>query len=330
MSYWTNDVILLSVNNVLTSLPKPFFVLAPMDDVTDTAFRQVIIACSKPDLLISEFVNVDGLQSPGRDKLMPRLKFSAKEQPIFAQIWGKVPNNYYKTAKELAKMGFAGIDINMGCPDKAVVKNGCGSAMINNRQLAQEIITATKEGANNKIPVSVKIRTGFNEVDFSWPEYLLQQNINMLTVHGRTTKEMSKVPARWEDIAKVREIRDAVSPSTLVVGNGDINSREQGEEQASKYKLDGIMIGRGIFSNPCIFAKADKWETTLPQNKIDLFIKHLELFNKNYPDNSRNPQIMKKFAKVYLSGFEEAKALRTEFMKSQTLTDMINFLSQQQ
>jgi tRNA-dihydrouridine synthase len=311
-----------------TGLARPFFVLAPMDDVTDTVFRQVIADCAAPDLFFTEFVNVDGLQSPGRSRLLPKLQFTVKEQPLIAQIWGKQPQNYHKTALELVKMGFKGIDINMGCPEKSVVKNGCGSALINNRELAAEIIVAVKEGVGGKVPVSVKLRTGFNEVDLSWPEFILKQGIDMLSVHGRTTKEMSKVPARWEDIAKVREMRDKIAPNTLIVGNGDVTSREQGEELAKKYTLDGIMIGRGIFTNPYIFAKTDAWATLTPAQRINIFIKHIKLFQNTWKDSDkRNYHGLKKFAKVYINGFDGAQALRTNFVRQQTLPEMLGVLS---
>jgi tRNA-dihydrouridine synthase len=172
--------------NVLQQLPKPFLVLAPMDDVTDTVFRQIVAGCAPPDLYFTEFVNVDGLQSPGRPKLMKKLRFSAAEQPLIAQIWGKEPENFRKTAAELVDMGFAGVDLNMGCPEKTVVKNGCCSALINNPELAAEIIQATKEGVAGRVPVSVKTRIGFNTIDLTWIEFLLGQGLDMLTIHGRT------------------------------------------------------------------------------------------------------------------------------------------------
>jgi tRNA-dihydrouridine synthase len=311
------------VQNFIDNLPKPFFVLAPMDDVTDTVFRQIITSCAKPDLFITEFVNVDGLQSPGRDKLLPKLYFTTKEQLIIAQLWGKEPKNYLKTAKEVVKMGFAGVDINMGCPDKSVVKNGCGSAMINNRELAAKIIAATKKGVAGKIPVSVKIRTGFNKVDFSWPEFILRQGVDILTVHGRTTKEMSKVPARWEDIGKIREMRDQIAPNTLIVGNGDVISRQQGEELAQKYQLDGIMIGRGALANPFVFAKNDEWAKLAPKQKVELYKKHVELFAKTWPNGERSIQTLKKFAKAYINGFDGASDLRAKIMQQDSLDEML-------
>jgi len=319
------------VNNLLLKLPKPFFVLAPMDDVTDTVFRQIIAGCAKPNLFFTEFVNVDGLQSPGKSKLVHKLKFSKQEQPIFAQIWGKNPDNYYKTVQELVKIGFAGVDINMGCPDKSVVKNGCCSALINNRELAQEIIEATKRAADGQIPVSVKIRTGFDQVDFSWPEFILNQGIDMLTVHGRTTKEMSKLPARWQDIAKVRQIRDKIAPQTLLVGNGDVLSRQQGEQLAKQHKLDGIMIGRGIFNDPYIFAKKDIWLDVSTKEKLELYKKHIKLFKSTWqPGDRQNFEGLKKFAKMYINGFKGASKLRGEFVRQQTLGEMLKILKDYQ
>ena len=307
----------------MLNLKKPFFVLAPMDDVTDTVFRQVIADCAKPDLFFTEFVNVDGLQSKGRPRLIHKVTLTQKQKPVVAQIWGKVPANYEKTAAELVAMGFDGIDINMGCPDKTIVKNGCCSALINDRDLAVAIIAAVKKGVNGRVPVSVKIRTGWNEVDFSWPELILEQGIDMLSVHGRTTKEMSKVPARWEDIAAIAEIRDRVAPATLIVGNGDVESREHGEMLAKKYKLDGIMIGRAIFTDPYIFSKQSPWDEKSEKDRLMLFKKHIELFRETYQNRERNWQGLKRMAKVYVHGIENASLFRDQLMRSETLNDML-------
>jgi len=245
---------------ILQQLPKPFFVLAPMDDVTDTVFRQIVTDCARPDLFFTEFVNVDGLQSPGRDKLLKKLRFTAKEQPLIAQIWGKEPESFRKPAAELVELGFAGVDLNMGCPIKAVVNNGCCSALINNRALAAEIIQSVKEGVAGRVPVSVKTRIGFNQVDLSWIEFLLGQGLDMLTIHGRTKKELSAVPNHWEVIGQVRQLRDKLAPGTLIVGNGDVASRAQGTQLAESYGLDGIMIGRGVFHDPFIFSRGSPWK----------------------------------------------------------------------
>lgn len=311
---------------MILQLPRPFFVLAPMDDVTDTVFRQIIANCAPPDLFFTEFVNVDGLQSPGRSKLLKKIQFTLKEQPLIAQIWGKEPENYFKTAQEFVEMGFAGIDINMGCPVKAVVKNGCCSALINNRDLAVEIIKATQAGAAGRVPVSVKTRIGFNVVDLSWLELLLKQNLSMLTVHGRTTRQQSAVPADWDLIGKVRELRDEIAPQTLVVGNGDVQSRSQGLEQANKYSLDGIMIGRGVFHDPFVFAQNSLWAEYTKEQRVELFTKHVKLFLETWKGQERNIVTLNKFCKIYINGFDGAKELREEFMQAKSADELLALL----
>lgn len=274
------------MNNIWNKLPKPIFVLAPMDDVTDTVFRQIIADCAPPDLYFTEFVNVDGLQSVGREKLVHKLRYTAKEKPIIAQVWGKNPDNYFKTTKDLIEMGFDGVDINMGCPVKAVVKDGCCVALVDDRILASEIITQTQKAAKGKIPVSVKTRIGNRSVDMNWIEFLLSHNLEALTVHGRTGKQMSKVPADWDKIGEARELRDRLSPATKIIGNGDVMSRAEGLKLADKYNLDGVMIGRGIFQDPFVFANSlsseSPWQDYSKEQKIKLYKKHVQLFAKTW------------------------------------------------
>ncbi len=257
--------------NYRKDLPKPFFVLAPMDDVTDTTFRQIVASTAAPDLFFTEFVNVDGLMSPGRSKLLKKLRFVASERRLVAQLWGLKPENFKTIAEQIAdgtiarELGlpdgcnFVGVDLNMGCPAKSEVQNGTCSALIKpeNRELAEQIIEATREGLAGRLPLSVKTRLGFSTVDMSWFEFLLGKNLDMLSVHGRTRKEMSKVPAHWDTIGDVVKLRNKLAPQTIIVGNGDVESWQQGIELAQNYGLDGIMIGRGIFHDPFVFAMAD-------------------------------------------------------------------------
>ena len=307
-------------------LPRPFFVLAPMDDVTDTVFRRMIADTAAPDLFFTEFVNVDGLQSPGRPHLMKKIRYTEDERPLVAQIWGKDPEKYYKTAQELVEMGFDAIDINMGCPAKPVVKNGCCSALIENRPLALEIIKATQEGAAGKIPVSVKTRLGFRTVDLTWHEFLLQQNLDMLTVHGRTQREMSAVPAHWDLIGAVRELRDKIAPQTILVGNGDVMNREQGLQLAAQYKLDGVMIGRGIFQDPFAFAVESPWMDYTREQRIALFAKHVRMFVDTWQHNERPIAPLNKFCKIYINHFDGAKELRERLMACESADELLDIL----
>jgi tRNA-dihydrouridine synthase len=306
-------------------LPKPFFVLAPMDDVTDTVFRRVVADCAPPDLYFTEFVNVDGLQSPGRKNLLKKLQFTEKETPLIAQIWGKKPENYYKTTKELIDMRFAGVDINMGCPVKKVIKDGCCSALINDRGLAGEIIKATQEAAGD-FPVSVKTRLGFREADLSWIEFLLQQKLNMLTIHCRTVKQMSKVPAQWEYMNEIKKLRDAISPTTLLVVNGDIMSKKHGEEIVEQYGLDGAMIGRGIFHDPYAFADESPWPNMSEQDKKELYAKHVKLFADTWKDSERRVQTLNKFCKLYINDFPNSSELRAKLMEAKSTDELLELL----
>lgn len=314
--------------NIWEELPKPFFVLAPMDDVTDTVFRQIIASTAAPDLYFTEFVNVDALNSKGRDKTLPRLRFTDKEKPIIAQIWGLKPENFYKAAQDIVTMGFDGIDLNFGCPDKNVVRNGACSAFIlpENRVRAGEIITATKAGAGS-LPISVKTRLGFNSIDLSWHENLLNQKLNALSIHGRTKSEMSKVPVHWEEINKVRQIRDELSPTTKIIGNGDVLTHQQGRELSQKYKLDGVMIGRGVFQDPFVFAEESPWREFNKQQRLELYRNHVKLFASTWQHNERKIHTLNKFCKIYIQGFDGAKELREKLMSASSADELLTLLS---
>jgi tRNA-dihydrouridine synthase len=311
----------------LDKLPRPFFVLAPMDDITDTVFRQIIAECTRPDLLITEFVNVDGLQSPGREKLLHKLRYLPQEKPILAQLWGTKPENFYKTTKELKKMGFDGVDLNMGCPVKTVIKNGACAALIKNRELAGEIIAATREAAGDDFPVSVKTRIGFTTVDWDWIEFILSQKLNMLSIHGRIAKQMSKLPANWDLIGQVREKRDLLCPSTKIVGNGGVMTHQQGLDLAKKYKLDGIMIARGALADPFVFAKKSPWANWTKEQKVELYKKHVQLFADTWKNGERQVETLNKFCKIYINGFDGAKEMREKLMQAKSTEELLNLLS---
>lgn len=319
---------------------KPFFVLAPMDDVTETAFRQIVDSTAPADLYFTEFVNVDGLMSPGRSKLLKKLKFVASENKLVAQLWGIKPENFKAVAQQIAdgslakELGlpdghnFVGVDLNMGCPAKGEVQNGTCSALIKleNRDHALEIINATREGLAERLPFSIKTRLGFNEVDMSWFEFLLQQNIDMLTIHGRTRKEMSKVPAQWDTIGEISRLRDKIAPNTLVVGNGDVESYQQGLDLAERHNLDGIMIGRGVFHDPYVFAPKSSWAEIGREDRIELYRRHVELFASTWQQGERNIKTLNKFCKVYISDFDGAKELREQLMEANSIDELLRLL----
>ena len=308
-----------------TTLPRPFTVLAPMEGVTDVVFRQIITEIGKPDVLFTEFTMTEGLVSRAHDKVAERLLFTDDQKPVVAQIWGKNPEHYYQVAKELHESGFAGIDINMGCPVRAVVGRGSCSALIKNPSLAKEIIQATREGAGD-LPVSVKTRIGFEkEAIEDWVVFLLQQKLPALTLHLRTVRELSKVPAHWELMQKIVELRNQIAPETVIIGNGDITTLDEVKEKYKQYGNDGFMLGRGIFSNPWLFNPKIDIESVSIQERINLFLHHIELFEKQW-HGAKHFALLKKFAKTYIQNFPEAAILREKLMETKTLEELKTIL----
>ncbi len=285
-----------------------------MEDVTDTVFRQVLLQTGAPDIFFTEFTNVEGLLSRGRDRVIHRLQFSAEERPLIAQLWGDDPKNYYTIAQELREMGFAGIDINMGCPVHKKVRRGACSGLINFPNHASEIIKATQEGSGG-LPISVKTRCGIGTwVTEAWVSHLLKHDLAALTLHGRIAKEMSHFPARWDQIKLAVELRNKISPETKLIGNGDVLSYEDGLDKIARYGVDGVMIGRGIFKNPWIFDPTiDPRRKTLT-DRMDLLAYHVELFEQTW-GNSKNFHLLKKFFKIYVHGLPNAAELRDWLMR---------------
>jgi len=294
-------------SNFWKKLKKPIFVMAPMSGVTDDVFRLMALKYGKPDVFWTEFVSVEGLFSKGREACLKVLKFSPKERPIVAQIFGSDPAYFKKAAEEIEKLGFDGIDINMGCPDKAIEQKGAGAALIKDVELAKQIIRATKEGIK-KIPVSVKTRLGYDENQISeWIVPILQENVAALTIHFRTRKEMYRSSAQWNLAKEIVKLRDLYSPETLIIGNGDVKSLAQARELAKENKIDGVMVGRATLGNPWFFS--DRIPTT--SEKLKAIIEHVELFN-----SPRQFNVMKKHFHAYAKGFNGAKELRDRLMET--------------
>lgn len=314
------------MNTLWQQLSTPFFALAPMEDVTDTVFRRVMNKCGRPTVSFTEFTNVEGMYSKGKNIVSQRLFFTHEEHPLIAQIWGKNPEFYYQAASDIKKMGYDGIDINMGCPQKNITNNGCCSALMLNRQLATEIIKATQEGAKG-LPVSVKTRIGFNTIDTeSWISFLLSHDLDALTVHGRTSKEQSLVPCHWDEIGKAVDIKTSMGKQTVIVGNGDIESIDQAMACVNTYHVDGVMIGRGIFKNPYLFAGRER-ASVKKQELIELAIYHVTLFDTVW--NGKKPYaILKKYFKIYIQGFDGASELREQLMQTETILEGLTLLNQ--
>ena len=342
-------------------LPQPFFILAPMEAVTDVVFRHVVKQAGAPDVFFTEFANATGWVHAGDKAIAGRLIKTDDEQPLIAQIWGGEPGDMEAFAKHCAELGFNGIDINMGCPAKSAIKSG-GAALIRRPDIAIAAIDAAKKSG---LPVSVKTRLGYTYVD-EWREWLttiLKQDIVNLTIHLRTKKEMSKVAAHYELIDEIVKLRDEIAPQTLLTINGDIRDREHGLEIARKHPgVNGIMIGRGVFSDPFCFRRAielssveeavtgalspvsrtprageatrkeyseAEYSSTIHHKSelIALLHYHLDLFDHYQPTLGRPFETLKRFFKIYIRDFDGAKELREKLMHTTTTDEVRSILA---
>ncbi|MFZ3009483.1 MAG: tRNA-dihydrouridine synthase [Candidatus Microsaccharimonas sp.] len=308
------------MKNFWQDLPKPFFILAPMEAVTDVVFRHVINSAGRPDVFFTEFTNAASYFNPkGRHSTEGRLTFTEDEQPMVAQIWGSEPEHFAFMAKGMKEQGFAGVDINMGCPAKDVIKTGGGSGLIRDPKRAADIIAAAKESG---LPVSVKTRLGDVRVDewTEWLTHILKQDIVNLTIHLRTRKEMSKVDAHYELIADIKKLRDDIAPQTLLTINGDIRDREHGLELVEKYGVDGVMIGRGVFTNPFAFSPDVRVRTR--DEFLNLLNQQLDLFDYYSNKHPRPFDPLKRFFKIYVRDFEGAAELRDKLMHTKSTQEV--------
>ncbi|AID41614.1 tRNA dihydrouridine synthase [Staphylococcus xylosus] len=312
--------------NFWRELPRPFFVLAPMEDVTDVVFRHVVSEAGRPDVFFTEFTNTESFCHPeGIHSVRGRLTFTEDEQPMVAHIWGDKPEHFREMSIGMAEMGFKGIDLNMGCPVANVATKGKGSGLIQRPETAAEIIQAAKAGG---LPVSVKTRLGYSEIDEwrDWLKHVFEQDIANLSIHLRTRREMSKVDAHWELIGEIKKLRDEIAPDTLLTINGDIPDRKTGLELAEKYGIDGVMIGRGIFHNPYAFEKEPREHTS--EELLGLLRLHLDLFDKYSKNESRLFKPLRRFFKIYVRGIRGASELRHQLMSTNTTDEARRLLDE--
>ena len=313
--------------NIWQELPKPFLILAPMEGVTDIAFRAVIAKAGRPDLFYTEFTNVSSYASEkGRHNALERLQVSETDRPIIAQIWGKNPDHFSELGQALESLGFSGIDLNFGCPDKHVNKAGGGAAMIKTPELAVECYRKVKAATN--LPVSIKTRLGFTYVDEykTWLPTVLAEHPAALTVHLRTRKEMSKVAAHYELIPEIIKMRAEISPETKLIINGDIKDRVEALKLYEQYpELDGFMIGRGVFQNPYCFTD----HVATHDELMELLNLHLDLYEKQIEKYGVPYEPLKHYYKIYINNFPGASELRAKLMETRSIPEAREVLKNQ-
>ena len=323
------------MNSFWKDLPAPLFVLAPMADVTDPAYRKVIASYKSADVMWTEFVSADGLYHTREMKrmkdeenpLMRDLLFTKDEHPIVAQIFSSKPEMIHYASKLAGELGFDGVDINMGCPDKAIEKQGCGAGMMKRPELLPSIMKAAREGVKDagrpSMGVSIKTRIGYNkeEID-TWIRAVLMEKPDALTVHLRTRKEMSKVPAHWELMPRIVALRDEVSPETRMLGNGDVENLEDARQKVEASGADGIMLGRAIFGTPWLFTGRTD---TSPKERLEALSELAREFSLMRPAKSFH--LLKKHVKAFVSGYDGASELRGRLMDAKDIDELQVLLS---
>ncbi len=307
-------------------LKRPFFVMAPLADVTDCVFREIIAKYSRhgeigggPDVFWTEFVSADGLSNAkGREALIIDLAYSENERPIVAQLFGSNIETMESASRLCAELNFDGVDINMGCPDKSIEKSKSGAYDIKDRVLAKNILDSARRGAGS-LPVSVKTRLGYNKIDWEWIREVLSWKLPVVTFHLRTRKEMSLVPAHWELMTEIIKLRDEISPETLVIGNGDVLSLEDAKLKTKNSGADGVMFGRAIFGNPWLF-DSEKLNISILE-KLNVMLEHTKRFTEVLGDK-KNFALMKKHYKAYVNNFDGAKELRVRLMEAENYEEI--------
>ena len=318
------------MKNFWEKLPKPFFALAPLDDVTDAAFRRLIVSFGKPDVMYTEFASADGLilaAAERQDSVRRKLIFSEREHPIVAQLFTASTERMEQAANLVRELGFDGIDINMGCPDRSVEQSRCGAALMKNPKLARRLIQAARKAG---LPVSVKTRIGYarDEID-AWVPELLAENLSAITIHARTRNELSDVPARWDSVARAVKIRDELGSKALIIGNGDVEDIPDARAKARESRCDGVMLGRAIMGNPWLFADRDTPPT--PRERLLALADHLRLYEQLLSDTT-NYAVMKKHFKGYVHGWAPtedtygAKELRSRLMETENVAEALSII----
>ena len=318
------------MKNFWQSLPRPFFALAPLDDVTDAAFRRLIVSFGKPDVVYTEFASADGLilaAAERQDSVRRKLIFSEREHPIVAQLFTASTERMEQAANLVRELGFDGIDINMGCPDRSVEQSRCGAALMKNPKLARRLIQAARKAG---LPVSVKTRIGYarDEID-AWVPELLAENLSAIIIHARTRNELSDVPARWDSVARAVKIRDELGSKALIIGNGDVEDIPDARAKARESRCDGVMLGRAIMGNPWLFADRDTPPT--PRERLLALADHLRLYEQLLSDTT-NYAVMKKHFKGYVHGWAPtedtygAKELRSRLMETENVAEALSII----
>jgi nifR3 family TIM-barrel protein len=308
--------------NYLKAHPNALF-LAPMEEITNTAFRSICKAMGA-DVLISEFVSSEALIREVQ-KSFDKMSFDETERPFGIQIFGHDENSLLKAAQLAEEQNPDFIDINWGCPVKKVVAKGAGAAILRD---IPKMVACTKAVVHAvKLPVSVKTRLGWDMNDMpivDAAEQLQDVGIQAITIHGRTRSQLYSGVANWTLIGKVKNNPRMLIP---VIGNGDINSGEKALLFKERYGVDALMIGRAAIGNPWIFKEikyAFENKTFTPPTlaeRITILLQHITNTIPFAGEKKACLEIRKHYA-GYFKGISHFKQVRLELMKTTSLQEI--------
>ena len=299
--------------------------LAPMEDVTDPAFR---LMCKQfgANMVYTEFVSSDALiRSVG--KTMLKLNISEKERPVAIQIYGKDTDTMVEAARIVEQAKPDILDLNFGCPVKRVAGKGAGSGMLQNVPKMLEITRAVVDAV--KIPVTVKTRLGWDaehKIIVELAEQLQDCGIEALTIHGRTRAQMYTGEADWTLIGEVKKNPRMRIP---IIGNGDITTPQRAKECFEQYGVDAIMIGRASFGRPWIFKEVKHYlETGDVVDEIFLLIQRLHVVFLHLLDERRGILHVRRHlaASPLFKGIPNFKETRIAMLRAETLNDLNDIL----
>lgn len=306
-------------------ISQPFLALAPMYGVTDYSFREVLAKVGPPDVFFTEFVPARSFGTNGEERTLRTLKFSEKQRPIVAQIWGNEPDCFLKAAKKINKLGFDGIDLNFGCPDREVIKKGAGAALIKNQKLVAKLIKSVRKESGD-LAISVKTRiAGDKDETKEWLSFLLDQNLDAIALHGRTVSQRYDQPADWSTVGELVKLRDKKEIQAVIVGNGDVNSRQEAEQKVKEFGVDGVMMARAALANPWVFSRDGGLDTD-PRVRLSLLLDHAKIYHDSQGSDI-NFGFIKKFFKAYSSHFPGSVELRNKLMSCEGYNEVESLVS---
>lgn len=296
--------------------PRPIVCLAPMDGITNTAYRRIVRKVNPGVILFSEFTNVEGLLRS--DHVRQRLDYHPSEHPFFMQIFGNRPEAFAEVSRMIEDRGIMGVDINMGCPAKKIVNSQHGSALMKDPELACRIIEAIRKAC--KLEVSVKTRLGWENAEDLIPfgKRLEAAGVSLITIHGRTYKQAYRGHADWEPIYELKR-----ALSIPVLGNGDVQHYEDGMRRMQN--LDGFMIGRKAIGNPWVFQDRSRIALPTLQERTALALEHYHLFRELKPERIALLEF-RKYLGEYVHGIAHAKQWRNRLMQTHTETEFIKLM----